>query len=56
MGRRDPSPAAALALAARAAVFADGDAARGAKLLLVCMACHSAQAGVNETGPGLAAI
>ena len=36
--------------------FAAGDATQGAQTFRYCMACHSAERGVNMTGPSLAGI
>jgi len=47
---------AAAAVFAPAAAFADGDAAKGAKIFKKCAACHTATEEKNKVGPHLVGI
>lgn len=48
--------AAALAVFATQAAWADGDATAGAQIFKKCAVCHSPDAGVNKVGPSLHGI
>jgi cytochrome c len=48
--------AAALAVFATHAAWADGDATAGAQIFKKCTVCHSPDAGVNKVGPSLHGI
>jgi len=46
----------AAAVSAPTAAFADGDAAKGAKIFKKCAACHTATEAKNKVGPHLVGI
>jgi cytochrome c len=48
--------AAFVATSFAAAAHADGDAAKGKKVFVKCMACHTLEAGKNKVGPSLHGI
>jgi cytochrome c len=48
--------AAFVATGFAAAAHADGDAAKGKKVFVKCMACHTVEAGKNKVGPSLHGI
>jgi len=43
-------------VATTAPVLADGDATRGEKRFVDCVACHSTESGVNNIGPSLSGL
>ena len=48
--------AAVIATGFAAAAHADGDSAKGKKVFVKCMACHTVEAGKNKVGPSLHGI
>jgi cytochrome c len=56
VGLKVLAAAAFVAVGFTAAAHADGDSAKGKKVFVKCMACHTLEAGKNKVGPSLHGI